>query len=80
MSAAWKLALPPLALISPASFSPAARIEIENADRAALLAQPAAIAAPMPLAPPVTRTVLSFKPRIVPSTYFDLPASMRVAS
>ena len=39
-----------------------------------------AIAAPMPLAPPVSRTVLSFNPRIVPSTYFDLPASMRVAS
>ena len=40
-----------------------------------------AIAAPMPLAPPVSRMVLSFKPRMVAApVYFDFPASIRVAS
>src|SRR4051812_49354237 len=65
MSAAWELALPPATLISPASFSPAApsRSRIPTAHPCS--ARRRQIAAPMPLAPPVTRTVLPFNPRIV---------------
>src|SRR6185369_3914978 len=67
MSAAWKLILPPLALISPAIFSPPAASRSRMPTTQPSSASRRAIAAPMPLAPPVSRTVLSFNPRIVPS-------------
>src|SRR4030088_3066521 len=64
MSTACRLARAPAAVISPASFSPAAasRSRIPTAHPPS--ASRRAIAAPIPLAPPVTRTVRSFSPRI----------------
>src|SRR5882757_635175 len=64
MSTACRLARPPAALISPTIVSPvaASRSRIPTAHPSC--ASRRAIAAPMPLAPPVTRAVRSFSPRI----------------
>src|SRR6187200_2501029 len=63
MSTAWKLALLPAALISSTTLVPAApsRSRIPTAHPSS--ARRRAMAAPMPLAPPVTSTVLPFSPR-----------------
>src|SRR5882757_8172381 len=64
MSVAWKLTLPPSALISDETFSPPAASRSRMPTAQPSSASRRAIAAPMPLAPPVTRTVRSFNPRI----------------
>jgi len=64
MSTVWKGGLAAGRLDLGGDFPARRRVEIENADAAAFLPSRRAIAAPMPLAPPVTRTVRSFNPRI----------------
>src|SRR6266511_1582101 len=64
MSTGCRLARPPAALISPATFSPAAASRSRMPTAQPSSARRRAIAAPMPLAPPVTKTVRSFNPRI----------------
>src|SRR5215212_9657009 len=71
MSTAWALALPPAALISPATFSAPAPSRSRMPTTQPSSPRRLAIAAPMPLAPPVNSTVLSFKPRIVYSLRFS---------
>src|SRR5215212_7653870 len=70
MSTAWALALPPAALISPATFSAPAPSRSRMPTTQPSSPRRLAIAAPIPLAPPVNRTVLSFNPRIVHSLRF----------
>src|SRR4051794_2436775 len=64
MSRVYRLARPPAALISPTNVSPLAvsRSRIPTAPPSS--ARRRAIAAPIPFAPPVTRTVRSFSPRM----------------
>src|SRR6266576_1348911 len=64
MSTTYRLTRPPAVLISPVIFSPAAasRSKIPTAQPSS--ASRRAMAAPMPLAPPVTMTARSFNPRM----------------
>ena len=87
MSTACALALPPAALISPATFSPGRRIEIEDADHAALLRQAPRDRRADAVGAAGQQDGASFSPRIVCSalTLSDRvvgagPASIRVAS
>src|SRR5215470_8125455 len=68
MTTAWRPARPPPALISPATFSPAATSVSRMPTAQPSSPSRRAIAAPMPLLPPVTMTVRSFSPRIFPPT------------
>src|SRR5215475_1931423 len=64
MSTECRLARPPAALISPTTFSPAAASRSRMPTAQPSSASRRAMAAPMPLAPPVTMTVRSFSPRM----------------
>src|SRR5947209_7671619 len=64
MSTACALALPPFPLISAAAFSAPAPSRSRMPTVQPSSPSRRAIAAPMPLAPPVNRMVLSFSPRI----------------
>src|SRR5581483_4470459 len=64
MSTAWALALPPLALISPATFSAPTPSRSRMPTVHPSSPRRLAMAAPMPLAPPVSTTTFPFNPRM----------------